>query len=92
MQANEIFYGGTASLILSSATAVVLYDIQQQKVLAELTTPPVKYVIWNADGSSVALLSKHSALKRNSSWCAVFNALTSHHNRQQDHDAEQPYS
>jgi len=60
VQANEIFYGGTASLILSSATAVVLYDIQQQKVLAELTTPPVKYVIWNADGSSVALLSKHT--------------------------------
>ncbi|QRV90867.1 coatomer subunit beta [Ceratobasidium sp. AG-Ba] len=60
VQANEIFYGGTASLILSSTSAVVLYDIQQQKVLAELATPPVKYVIWNADGSAVALLSKHT--------------------------------
>ncbi|QRW04959.1 coatomer subunit beta [Ceratobasidium sp. AG-Ba] len=30
------------------------------KVLAELATPPVKYVIWNADGSAVALLSKHT--------------------------------
>ena len=61
VQTNEIFYGGTASLILSSTASVVLYDIQQQKTLAEITTPPVKYVIWSADGSLVALLSKHSA-------------------------------
>ena len=60
VQTNEIFYGGTASLILSSPSSVVLYDIQQQKTLAEITTPPVKYVIWSADGSLVALLSKHS--------------------------------
>ncbi|EPS97096.1 hypothetical protein FOMPIDRAFT_102011 [Fomitopsis schrenkii] len=60
VQTNEIFYGGTASLILSSATAVVLYDIQQQKKLAEITTPPVKYVIWSPDGALVALLSKHT--------------------------------
>ncbi|KAH9941627.1 coatomer subunit alpha-2 [Epithele typhae] len=60
VQTNEIFYGGTASLILSSSASVVLYDIQQQKTLAEITTPPVKYVIWSADGSLVALLSKHT--------------------------------
>ncbi|KZT25720.1 coatomer subunit alpha-2 [Neolentinus lepideus HHB14362 ss-1] len=57
---NEIFYGGTASLILSSTASVVLYDIQQQKTIAEVNTPPVKYVVWNADGSLVALLSKHT--------------------------------
>jgi coatomer protein complex subunit alpha (xenin) len=34
VQTNEIFYGGTASLILSSTTTVVLYDIQQQKTIA----------------------------------------------------------
>ena len=62
VQTNEIFYGGTASLILSSSSSVVLYDIQQQKTLAEITTPPVKYVVWSADGSLVALLSKHSEL------------------------------
>lgn len=60
VQTNEIFYGGTASLILSSTASVVLYDIQQQKVIAEVNTPPVKYVVWNADGSLVALLSKHT--------------------------------
>jgi coatomer protein complex subunit alpha (xenin) len=60
VQTNEIFYGGTASLILSSTASVVLYDIQQQKTLAEIATPPVKYAVWSADGSLVALLSKHS--------------------------------
>ena len=60
VQTNEIFYGGTASLILSSTASVVLYDIQQQKTIAEITTPPVKYVVWSADGALVALLSKHS--------------------------------
>ncbi|KAF8586601.1 coatomer subunit alpha-2 [Ramaria rubella] len=60
VQTNDIFYGGTASLLLSSPTAVLLYDIQQQKVLAELTTPPVKYVVWSTDGTLVALLSKHT--------------------------------
>ncbi|CEH17288.1 coatomer protein subunit alpha [Ceraceosorus bombacis] len=57
---NEIFFGGTASLLLSTATGVTLYDIQQQKVLREITSPPVKYVVWNGDGSMVALLSKHT--------------------------------
>ncbi|KAG6890249.1 hypothetical protein C0992_002658 [Termitomyces sp. T32_za158] len=57
---NEIFYGGTASLILSSTTSVVLYDIQQGKTLAEINSPPVKYVVWSADNSFVALLGKHT--------------------------------
>ncbi|KAG6830285.1 hypothetical protein H0H87_008583 [Tephrocybe sp. NHM501043] len=57
---NEIFYGGTASLILSSTTSVVLYDIQQGKTIAELNSPPVKYVVWSADNSLVALMGKHT--------------------------------
>ncbi|KAF8512519.1 coatomer subunit alpha-2 [Hysterangium stoloniferum] len=60
VQTNDIFYGGTASLLLSSPTAVLLYDIQQQKVLAEIASPPVKYVVWSTDGMFVALLSKHT--------------------------------
>jgi coatomer protein complex subunit alpha (xenin) len=60
VQTNEIFYGGTACLILSSATSVVLYDIQQQKTIAEINSPPVKYVVWSNDSSLVALMSKHS--------------------------------
>lgn len=57
---QEIFYGGTASLLLATATSVILFDIQQQKVLNEITTPPVKYVVWSNDGNMVALLSKHT--------------------------------
>lgn len=60
VQTNEIFYGGTASLLLATPTSIVLFDIQQQKILAELTTPPVKYTVWSVDGNSVALLSKHT--------------------------------
>ncbi|KAF9467884.1 coatomer subunit alpha-2 [Collybia nuda] len=60
VQTNEIFYGGTASLILSSTSTVVLYDIQQQKTIAEINSPPVKYVIWSGDGALVALMSKHT--------------------------------
>ncbi|UZJ52797.1 hypothetical protein CBS101457_002117 [Exobasidium rhododendri] len=57
---SDIFFGGTASVLLSTATGVTLFDIQQQKVLAEITCPPVKYVVWSADGAMVALLSKHT--------------------------------
>ncbi|KAL4072497.1 coatomer WD associated region-domain-containing protein [Scleroderma yunnanense] len=60
VQTNEIFYGGTACLILSSTTSVILYDLQQEKSIAELNSPPVKYVVWSADGQLVALMSKHT--------------------------------
>ncbi|KAJ9099019.1 hypothetical protein QFC20_005776 [Naganishia adeliensis] len=67
VQTNDIFYGGTACLLLASSAAVVLFDIQQQKVLAELATPPVKYAVWSVDGNSVALLSKHTITIANKS-------------------------
>ncbi|KAG6331595.1 hypothetical protein ID866_7493 [Astraeus odoratus] len=60
VQTNEIFYGGTACLILSSTSSVVLYDLQQEKTIAELNSPPVKYVVWSSDGQLVALMSKHT--------------------------------
>ncbi|KAF9236643.1 coatomer WD associated region-domain-containing protein [Melanogaster broomeanus] len=60
VQTNDIFYGGTACLVLSSTSSVALYDIQQQKTIAELNSPPVKYVTWSSDGQFVALMSKHT--------------------------------
>ncbi|PPR00758.1 hypothetical protein CVT24_000783 [Panaeolus cyanescens] len=65
VQTNEIFYGGTACLILSSPTSVVLYDIQQQKTIAEINSPPVKYAVWSNDSSLVALMSKHTIIITN---------------------------
>jgi coatomer protein complex subunit alpha (xenin) len=41
---------------------VTLFDIQQRCTLAELATPYIKYVVWNADMSQVALLSKHAII------------------------------
>ncbi|KZV85020.1 Coatomer, alpha subunit [Exidia glandulosa HHB12029] len=58
--ATEIFYGGAGSLLIASTNSVVLYDIQQSKVTSELTTHGVKYAVWSADSSMVALLSKHT--------------------------------
>ncbi|KAG6824168.1 hypothetical protein H0H93_002482 [Arthromyces matolae] len=80
---NEIFYGGTASLILSSTTSVVLYDIQQGKILAELNSPPVKYVVWSADNSLVALLGKHSAFLLHPCEYPCLMSVNSYHRRKQ---------
>ncbi|KAK4053259.1 hypothetical protein OIO90_004033 [Microbotryomycetes sp. JL221] len=65
VQTNDIFFGGTASLLLSTPASVVLFDIQQQKVISELATPLVKYVVWSNDNSMVALLSKHTIVIAN---------------------------
>nr|ODN86236.1 coatomer protein complex, subunit alpha (xenin) [Cryptococcus depauperatus CBS 7841] len=67
VQTNEVFYGGTGSLLLATPTSVVLFDIQQQKVLAEISSPPVKYIAWSTDGNTVALLSKHTITITNKS-------------------------
>jgi coatomer protein complex subunit alpha (xenin) len=60
VQTTDIFFGGTSCLLLSGPAAVVLFDIQQQRVVAELATPAVKYAVWSNDNNMVALLSKHS--------------------------------
>jgi hypothetical protein len=39
---------------------MTLFDVQQRLTVAELSTPFIKYVVWNSDMSSVALLSKHA--------------------------------
>jgi hypothetical protein len=41
---------------------ITLFDIQQRSTIAELATPPVKYVVWSADSKLVALLSKHAII------------------------------
>ncbi|KAI9302093.1 coatomer protein alpha subunit [Cunninghamella echinulata] len=57
---NEIFYAGTGGLIMATQTSVILYDLQQRRVLAELPVASVKYVVWSNDQNMVALLSKHT--------------------------------
>ena len=44
---------------------MVLYDVQQRTAMAELATPYIKYVVWSADMSLVAMLSKHAIVIAN---------------------------
>ncbi len=39
---------------------MALFDVQQRSTVAELSTPPIKYVVWSSDMNRVALLSKHA--------------------------------
>uniref|UniRef100_A0A803WD19 COPI coat complex subunit alpha n=1 Tax=Ficedula albicollis TaxID=59894 RepID=A0A803WD19_FICAL len=59
---DEIFYAGTGNLLLRDADAVTLFDVQQKRTLASVKISKVKYVIWSADMSHVALLAKHAIL------------------------------
>lgn len=56
---EEIFYAGTGSLLLRDAEGVTLFDVQQKRSLATVKIAKVKYVVWSADTSHVALLAKH---------------------------------
>ena len=55
-----MFYATTGTVLLSTATSVMLYDLQQQTQIAEIQAPAVKYVFWSNDGNMVALMGKHS--------------------------------
>ncbi|OAD77428.1 hypothetical protein PHYBLDRAFT_176941 [Phycomyces blakesleeanus NRRL 1555(-)] len=57
---TDMFYAGTGNLLLATATSVILFDIQQRRVVTELAVAAVKYAIWSADLNTVALLSKHT--------------------------------
>eukprot|EP00201_Polytomella_parva_P004063 CAMPEP_0175079292 /NCGR_PEP_ID=MMETSP0052_2-20121109/24734_1 /TAXON_ID=51329 ORGANISM="Polytomella parva, Strain SAG 63-3" /NCGR_SAMPLE_ID=MMETSP0052_2 /ASSEMBLY_ACC=CAM_ASM_000194 /LENGTH=1320 /DNA_ID=CAMNT_0016349591 /DNA_START=62 /DNA_END=4023 /DNA_ORIENTATION=+ len=59
---DAIFYAGTGMLLCRSEDKLVLFDVQQRSVTAEVSSPPVKYVVWNTDMSQVALLSKHAVV------------------------------
>ena len=54
-----LFSAGTGSMLLRSDDRISLFDIQQRKAIAEISTPVIKYVSWSSDGSHVALMSKH---------------------------------
>jgi coatomer protein complex subunit alpha (xenin) len=72
---NDIYFGGPGCLLLVTPTAVVLYDIQQKKQLAELAVTGVKYVIWSSDGLHAALLSKHNVSDGKNSLCSYSHTL-----------------
>uniref|UniRef100_A0A8C4XDQ3 Coatomer subunit alpha n=1 Tax=Erpetoichthys calabaricus TaxID=27687 RepID=A0A8C4XDQ3_ERPCA len=59
---EEIFYAGTGNLLLRDADSITLFDVQQKRALASVKTSKVKYVVWSADMSNVALLAKHAIM------------------------------
>lgn len=59
-QVTDIYYAGPGSLLMATPTSVILFDIQQRRVTAELAVSSVKYIVWSTDMSMIALLSKHT--------------------------------
>ncbi|KAI9338024.1 coatomer protein alpha subunit [Pilaira anomala] len=57
---TDIYFAGPGSLLMATATSVILFDLQQRRVTAELAVASVKYVVWSNDMSMIALLSKHT--------------------------------
>ena len=70
-----MFYAGTGMLLVRSEDKVALFDVQQRTVVAELSTPPIKYAVWSGDMERVALLSKHAIVVADKK---LGNAVTVH--------------
>ena len=64
---DEIFFAGNSWLLLREGDTISLYDVQQKRHLASVKAAKVKYVVWSADMSHVALLAKHGKLSLTSS-------------------------
>ncbi|XP_066948012.1 coatomer subunit alpha isoform X1 [Macrobrachium rosenbergii] len=59
---DEIFYAGTGMLLLRDVDGVSLFDVQQKRVLGTARIAKCRYVVWSANMTTVALLSKHTIL------------------------------
>ncbi len=72
---EDIFYAGTGMVLIQAEDKVAIFDVQQRSVVAELTAPMVKYVVWSGDMERVALLAKHSVIVADKK---LNNAVTIH--------------
>lgn len=60
---DGMFAAGTAGrVLLRSEDRISLFDTQARRVLGEVVVPMVRHVVWNKDGSMVALLCKHAVV------------------------------
>lgn len=90
-QVTEIFYAGTGALLMATASSVILFDIQQRRVSAELPVSSVKYVVWNSDMSMIALLSKHCKSEKGSKFCSwLTSSFESHYHCGQEPATNMP--
>ncbi|RKP03275.1 hypothetical protein CXG81DRAFT_9724 [Caulochytrium protostelioides] len=58
--AENIFFAGGKTLLVTTATAVILFDLEIKAVLADLAVNNVRYIYPSADMSHFALMSKHT--------------------------------
>eukprot|EP01135_Chromosphaera_perkinsii_P004839 Nk52_evm3s299 gene=Nk52_evmTU3s299 len=75
---DAMFYAGTGHLLLRSEEVVTLFDVQQKAPMAEVSANGVKYVVWSADMSHVALLCKHSIVicnRKLEQLCVVYETI-----------------
>ena len=62
---DYLFSATPGCCLIRSEEKMTLFDVQQRKVMGELTTPFVKFAVWSADSNRVALLSKHAIIIAN---------------------------
>ena len=75
---DEALAADMLCLSASAVLQVVVFDVQQRTTLGELSTPFIKYAVWSADMSAVALLSKHAIIianKRLGNACTVHETI-----------------
>lgn len=58
--ADALFPAGVGYVLVKNDEKVILQDLQQKKVVAEIAAMNVKYVVWSDDMSRVVLLGKHA--------------------------------
>lgn len=61
---ENIFPAHTGCLLCRTEDRMVLVDVQQKTVLAELTTPPIRYALWSSSerNAMVAFLAKDQVI------------------------------
>mmetsp|Transcript_15468 Transcript_15468/g.33334 ORF Transcript_15468/g.33334 Transcript_15468/m.33334 type:complete len:1281 (+) Transcript_15468:267-4109(+) len=57
--ADMMFQAGPGFVLLRNEERVALQDLQQRKIIAEVSASLIKYVAWSEDSKRVALLGKH---------------------------------
>eukprot|EP00184_Porphyridium_aerugineum_P008209 CAMPEP_0184692534 /NCGR_PEP_ID=MMETSP0313-20130426/977_1 /TAXON_ID=2792 /ORGANISM="Porphyridium aerugineum, Strain SAG 1380-2" /LENGTH=1312 /DNA_ID=CAMNT_0027150371 /DNA_START=407 /DNA_END=4345 /DNA_ORIENTATION=+ len=60
--ADLMFGAGPGFVLLRNEDRVALQDLQQRKIIAEVSASSIKYVVWSEDMKRVALLGKHVIL------------------------------
>ncbi|KAJ3217193.1 hypothetical protein HDU67_008322 [Dinochytrium kinnereticum] len=56
----DLFNAGPKHILMTTATSVILFDVEMRNIAAELNVAGVRYAVWSPDGAMVALLSKNA--------------------------------